>query len=278
MTNIFKRGINSNVLKTIALIAMVIDHIGFYFMPYLPNVIYIICRYIGRISMPIFVYTLVQGFFHTKNFKKYITRIGMVACITQILITGLMVINKHYVPEYTAANQVFVTGNILFTFTICLLIMKLLHEDILVKKWDYTKNICVKIVVILLIIACIMLVPLDYGAEALVLTILLYFIEKFKIKIMLSKTDASVSVKKLVLNTISENNIQITYVGLIFAALLLVVIYFELKWTVVLAIIPIALYNFEKGKGNKFVKYMYYVIFPIQHVLLYLLAMHLMLT
>ena len=34
MVNIIKRGISSNMLKTIALIAMVIDHIGFYFEPF----------------------------------------------------------------------------------------------------------------------------------------------------------------------------------------------------------------------------------------------------
>ena len=68
MKNIIKFGINSNMLKTIAVIAMVIDHIGFYFSPYLNHTLYIVCRIIGRIAMPIFTYLIVQGFFHTKNF------------------------------------------------------------------------------------------------------------------------------------------------------------------------------------------------------------------
>ena len=74
MISILKLGINSNMLKTIAIIAMVIDHIAFYFSPVLPNGIYVLSRALGRIAMPIFVYILVQGFFHTKNYKKYILR------------------------------------------------------------------------------------------------------------------------------------------------------------------------------------------------------------
>ena len=93
MKKILKSGINSNMLKTIAIIAMVIDHIGFYFINTIPSGVYTICRCIGRIAMPIFVYLLVQGFFHTKSFKKYITRIGIFALITQALITICMFIN-----------------------------------------------------------------------------------------------------------------------------------------------------------------------------------------
>ena len=59
MKNIIKSGINSNMLKTIAIIAMVIDHIGFYFSFALPEVIYSICRGVGRMAMPIFVYLLI---------------------------------------------------------------------------------------------------------------------------------------------------------------------------------------------------------------------------
>ena len=39
------------------------------------------------------------------------------------------------------------------------------------------------------------------------------------------------------------------------------------------AIIFIILYNGERGNNNKFIKYMFYLIFPIQHIILYLLGM-----
>ena len=86
---ILDKGINAELLKLIAAITMFIDHFGYYFYDFLNPTIYTICRNIGRIAMPIFVYSLVQGFFYTKNFKKYFTRITLVAIITQIIFISL---------------------------------------------------------------------------------------------------------------------------------------------------------------------------------------------
>lgn len=271
MINILKRGINSNVLKTIALIAMVIDHIGFYFSPVLPNPIYTIFRYIGRIAMPIFVYLLVQGFFHTKNFNKYIIRLGIFAFITQILITVLMIINIKLLLDYTAAKQIYTTGNILFTFVLSLITLKLLHENILIKKWDYNKNLSLKIISVVVIVIGSILLPIDYGIEVIILSILFYYIEKFKIQVYLDKAKDNVSVKKLLLNNISDEKIKAIYISLLLFAMLTLVIWFNAHLTILLAIIPIALYNNERGKIQ--LKYVYYITFPLQHVILYLIAM-----
>jgi len=271
MIDTLKKGISSNMLKTIAIIAMVIDHIAFYFSFKLSPIVYTICRGIGRISMPIFVYILVQGFFHTKNFNKYVARIGVLAIITQILISILMVINIKFVPSYVYAKQVYITANILFTFAICLITMKILHEDILIKKWPYNKNLSLKIIAIIFIcIACIF-IPLDYGVEVVILSAFMYYLEKFKIKVMIEKNSSQSSIKNILLNSFSETKIQMLYLGIILATLFMLVIYFNAYWTVLLAIVPISLYNGERGKIS--LKYVYYIIFPLQHVLFYSLAM-----
>ena len=70
ISKINKISLSSNALKIIAIITMIIDHIGYYFEPYMNNVIYIVLRAVGRISMPLFAFLLVQGFFHTKDLKK----------------------------------------------------------------------------------------------------------------------------------------------------------------------------------------------------------------
>ena len=271
MISILKRGINSNMLKTIALIAMVIDHIGFYFSPALATPIYTICRYIGRIAMPIFVYLLVQGFFHTKSFKKYVIRLSIFAIITQILITILMFINVKFVPNYTVAKQVYTNGNILFTFVISIIILKLLYEEILIKKWDYNKNLSLKIITITIIVIISILIPIDYGIEAVVLSILLYYIEKFKIQVYLDKSKSNLSVKNLLLNNISDKQIKTVYLLLILFSIITIVVCFNANWTIIFSIIPIALYNNERGKIN--LKYVYYITFPLQHTILYLIAM-----
>ena len=65
-----KKGLTSNDLKIVAIITMLIDHIGYYLYPNLNLETYVAFRIIGRISMPIFAFLIVQGFLHTKNIKK----------------------------------------------------------------------------------------------------------------------------------------------------------------------------------------------------------------
>ena len=273
MKKIFRNSINSNMLKTIALIAMVIDHIGFYFSESLnPNLVTIF-RYIGRIAMPIFLYLLVQGFFYTKNFKKYLTRISVFAIITQILVTILMIINKRFYPEYISPRQVYSTGNILFSFALSLLLMKVLHEKVLIKKWNYVKNISLKVVLLSLICIISMILPLDYGIEALILSGLIYYIEKFRIELYIDRTNNKQKISNMVLSSVSDSKIELVYILLILFVLLLTCLYFNTCITILLSIIPIALYNGERGKCNKFVKNIYYIFFPLQHIILYMLGM-----
>ena len=179
MKNLLRTGISSNMLKTIAIIVMVIDHIGFYFSPFLNETVTVICRSIGRIGIPIFTYLIVQGFFHTKDFKKYVLRIFICAVVTQLVITLMMIINIKLVPMYETV--IYKIINALFAYVISLIILKLLHEDIIIKKWDYHKNLSLKIICIcILAVGCIIL-PLDYQAAIPLLSVLFYYVEKLKI-------------------------------------------------------------------------------------------------
>ncbi|QNO14594.1 conjugal transfer protein TraX [Alkalicella caledoniensis] len=73
-------GSNKNdLLKIIAIITMLIDHIGFVFFPHA-----IIFRIIGRISFPIFAYQIAIGCRYTSSIRKYATRLGIFAAISQI--------------------------------------------------------------------------------------------------------------------------------------------------------------------------------------------------
>ena len=64
--NLDKWGISTFTLKIIAMITMIIDHVGFLFFQD-NHQTYIILRSIGRISFPIFCFVLVEGFFHTSD-------------------------------------------------------------------------------------------------------------------------------------------------------------------------------------------------------------------
>jgi len=68
------------LLKLIAVIAMTIDHVGYFVTIKHPEFIWM--RVIGRITMPIMSFFIVQGYVHTKNFKKYLLRMGIFAVIS----------------------------------------------------------------------------------------------------------------------------------------------------------------------------------------------------
>lgn len=74
-----KVGLDSFTLKIIALITMIIDHIGAFLFPQ-----YILLRVIGRISFPIFAFLIVEGFYHTSNLKRYMMRLAAFAVISEV--------------------------------------------------------------------------------------------------------------------------------------------------------------------------------------------------
>ena len=67
-------------LKIIALLSMLIDHIGVVF----PDATPFWFRGVGRLAFPIFVYLLAEGFRHTKAREKFLMRLLAFAVISQI--------------------------------------------------------------------------------------------------------------------------------------------------------------------------------------------------
>ena len=59
-------GLSGNQLKIIAMLTMLVDHIGVQLFPEC-----IILRIIGRLSLPIFAYMIAEGCLHTRNRPKY---------------------------------------------------------------------------------------------------------------------------------------------------------------------------------------------------------------
>jgi len=65
-------------LKIIALVTMIIDHVGAALFPQ-----YFVLRVIGRVAFPIFVYLVAEGFRHTKSPGLFLLRLGIFAVISE---------------------------------------------------------------------------------------------------------------------------------------------------------------------------------------------------
>ncbi len=119
-TTIQKGGLSANALKTIAILAMVIDHYAAGFM-IATQPLTILMRGIGRITAPIMFYFLVEGYHKTRNINKYTLRMFLFAAISYVpfiyYFDGAM-------PNVTN----FMHFNVIYTLFMALLALRARHE------------------------------------------------------------------------------------------------------------------------------------------------------
>lgn len=78
-----KYALNANTLKLIAALAMFFDHFAAVFFPH-DTLWGVLLRIPGRISAPIMCCMIAEGYHHTSNLKRYITRLLICAVISHI--------------------------------------------------------------------------------------------------------------------------------------------------------------------------------------------------
>jgi hypothetical protein len=208
---------NTFTLKLIAIITMLIDHIGAIFVPG-DSMLYLIMRCIGRLSFPIFVFLIVEGFHHTSDVKKYLIRLGAFALISEIPF------DLAFYGKVFAGNH----QNVFFTLFLGLLLITLM--SIIEKK--YQKHVFISNILdaILTLVFCgvALLLRTDYHFAGILLIVAFYLFRGSK---------SIITLALLIVTTTLLGNINVL---------------------ATLAIIPIAFYNGEKGKNIKFIFYIFY--------------------
>ena len=92
-----KAGLTSNAIKIIAIIAMTIDHIAWTFFPhYSLDAPILIMKIIGRLTAPIMMFFIAEGYYHTRNVKKYIFRLFIFAIISHFAYA--IAFGKDFIP------------------------------------------------------------------------------------------------------------------------------------------------------------------------------------
>ena len=74
-----KQILDGTMLKIIAMVSMVSDHVGDLFFP---GVMWL--RMIGRLAMPLFSFCIAEGYAHTRDKNRYLLRTGIFALISEV--------------------------------------------------------------------------------------------------------------------------------------------------------------------------------------------------
>ncbi|WP_167957284.1 TraX family protein [Anaerosporobacter faecicola] len=83
-TDSFKTaGLTANMIKVIAIVAMVIDHITWKYIP-TASLQGQLLHVIGRLTAPIMAFFVAEGFYHTRNLKRYVLRMFVFSLISYL--------------------------------------------------------------------------------------------------------------------------------------------------------------------------------------------------
>lgn len=171
------KGLSGSALKCIAIVTMLIDHIG---AAVLARMIiggnqsevlyqtYLLLRSIGRVAFPIFCFLLVEGFEHTRDRKKYALRLFAFALLSEIpfdLAFGSAVLE----PEYQ---------NVFFTLFIGLLTMMAFHEVEQKIEWHPVVRGAMLAAVMFAGMGVAYLLQTDYDAKGVMCIMALYAFRK----------------------------------------------------------------------------------------------------
>ncbi len=239
--------INGNGIKLLAAVLMVIDHIGMFFFSQATWL-----RCIGRISLPLFAYMLAEGCRHTKNKLNHLLLLASVAIVCQIV-------------SFVVAGSLNMC--ILVTFTLStLIIYSLQHFGQCLK--EHEKNFSavlagvgfasmVFLTLALNSIAEINGVPfsVEYGFWGCMLPVF--------------PAAADCIAGEIALPPAYAHAFRLS----LFTAGLVILCAFHvnyLQWFSLIALIPLALYNGQKGKLK--LKYFFYVFYPAHLAIFYIIA------
>lgn len=205
----------SFVLKIIAVISMVFDHAGYVIFHE-----FSFMNYIGRLSFPIFAFLITEGYFHTKNLKKYFCRLLIFSFISQV---PYMLFLKNFTNNFTL--------NILFTLSLGLLSITV---------YDKSKNKLLGLIFVGICASFAQFLHFDYGWFGISIIFIFYIFKKQKLYMNLFFSIATFI--NYFYSFITTNKMEYLFIILF----------------CIFSLMPINLYNEKKGKNIKYFLYIFY--------------------
>lgn len=234
-------GLTSDMLKILAVIFMVFDHLwativsGNDWMTYL-----------GRLTFPIFAFQIAEGFIHTSNVKKYIFRLLTFAAISEIPF-NLFYGGNWFYPYHQ---------NVIFTLLLGLIAIVLIDKA----RKEKTAKAITKSVFLLIPVSLAAFIGFpDYGFWGYLTVIMFYLFRDFPFAWLLQL----ISMILLHLVLPEGQTIIVELFGKTHE--------FAVQGFAVLSLVPIWLYGGRKGKGGKILQYGFYAFYPVHMIILYLI-------
>ena len=280
--------LNAYQIKIFALLCMLIDHVGLFF---LEDVVFL--RYIGRLSAPLFLFCLVWGLDYTHNRTKYLMRLYIFSLIMEAVWAVLGIWIK---------GQSLQHNNIFSTFFIIAMIVSILsshdEKETMLKK---ILKICVWQLCSLFLCFITDLYPIarfvqaatgsvffnEGGVTWCILGVLLYYIKNNKKTLIIGYTGyciiyelmAATAILARILYFITYHASEIPWFTRLCEMIYKLFTqenYFQTpmelhglywgnyQWIMIFALPIMLLYNHKKGTGNK---WFFYLLYPIHIVI-----------
>jgi len=221
---------------------MVIDHVTMCFVPRLlaggeENIIWYLGRGIGRSAFIILAFLLVEGYFYTSDFRKYLIRMLVFAVISEVPF-DLMNNDLHGLDMLSLQN-------VLFTFVIGLVIIHVLEfiKNSYLEKSLVKYNIFAGIVCAFGFVAAFFS-RVDFGLIGIGLILIFYFFRNMGWRLT---------------------------VAIIVWAVICLFMQHQLEWAGLIALVPIMKwYDGARGSGSK---WFFYIFYPVHMLILGLICL-----
>ena len=236
---------SSFVIKIIAIISMICDHASDAIIGH-----FSFFNLIGRIAFPLFCFQLVNGYKHTQNINKYMTRLIIFGILSQIPFS-------FFIYFYSGS---FTTLNIFFTFALGLLAIYVLDKIPNNLKF-------LGITLDILIIALAEIIKVDYGWFGVALILCIYLFYDDKTKNILFNNSQNILIDKL------HNNFLFAIIFFILCFIKYYPFFSNVQANIVWAQIlstfsPIIFMLLYDGKKGPSLKYFFYAFYPIHLAIL----------
>ena len=232
--------ISTAALHIIAMTLMLMDHL---WATLLPAQEWLTC--VGRIAFPIFAFMSVEGYFHTHNFKKYLTRLFIFALLSEIPF-DLMYGGTWFYPVHQ---------NVIWTFILGLFGIHIMET---VRKKQKTPVFVLTAILVTIAGGLLgTLTMVDYYGIGVLTVFIFYFFRGRKWWCLLGQIAALYWVNVELLGGLMY---PVRFFG----------IEFELcqQGLALLALVPIWLYRGRQGYHSKPFQYLCYAFYPVHMLIL----------